>query len=308
VSEPTNTAPHHRFSRKAMGTRFEIVLACAHAGLARQLASDAFRELEGLERELSRFIASSDVARINRLPAGGSVRIGAAAYDCLKIAARVHAETRGAFDPTVGALLATWQDRDGSPRTPSDDELAEARRRSGMHLVEIHKGENAVTARAEGVIVDLGGIGKGYALDAMAELLAEWGVESALLHGGESTVLGLGSGPENGWTVALRAPGTDDRALEGLCLRGRALSGSGVELHGRHIIEPHTGRPVERYRSAWALADGAARADALSTAFMVMDEREIESYCAAHEDCAAAVIRAADGESVLRRFGRWEGQ
>jgi len=308
VTGPADSTPLHRFSRKAMGTRFEIVLACADAGLARQLASDAFRELEGLERELSRFVAGSDVARINRLPAGGSVRIGAAAYDCLKTAARVCAETGGAFDPTLGALLAAWQDRDGSPPTPSHEELAQPRRRSGMHLLEIHESDNAVTVRAEGLIVDLGGIGKGYALDAMAELLAEWGVESALLHGGESTVLGLGSGPESGWTVALRAPGTDDSALEELRLRGRALSGSGVELHGRHIIDPRTGLPVERYGAAWALADGAARADALSTAFMVMDEREIQSYCAAHENCAAAVIRAADGESVLRRFGRWEGQ
>ncbi len=306
MSEPPDIASPFRFSCKAMGTRFEIVLAAGDAAYARQLAADAFRELERLERELSRFIPGSDVAQINRLPSGGSVRIGAWTYECLKAAARVCAETGGAFDPTVGALLAAWQNPDGSPRAPSEADLAEARRRCGMHLLQIHEGENAVSVRADGVIVDLGGIGKGYALDAMAELLAEWGVESALLHGGESSVLGLGGGPGGGWTVALRAPGTEDQALEEVRLRGRALSGSGIEVHGRHIIDPRTGKPADR-RAAWALADTAARADALSTAFMVMGEREIERCCAAH-GVAAALIGAADEEPVLRRLGRWEGQ
>ncbi len=271
----------HRFACAAMGTTFEVTIVGEDPAYARQLAGDAFAELRRVERELSRFVPSSDVSRINRLTAGQTVRVGAATYECLRVAAQVDAATDGAFDVTVGAGLTAA--------------------RAGMEMVTLSADDNAVTVGAAGVKVDLGGIGKGYAVDRIVEFLGEWGVAAALVHGGESTVLGKGGAPGGEpWTVGLRAPGSEDSQLERVRLRDRALSGSGALIHGRHIIDPRTGRPAPR-AAAWASAPTGTLADALSTAFMVMADDEIERCCARLPEVGAAVL----GTSALEHFGHW---
>ena len=282
-----------------MGTNFDVRLVSEDADYARQLAGAAFEELARLESELSRFVPSSDVSRINRLRGGETVQIGVCAYECLQIAARIWEETNGAFDPTVSGLLAVGQDK----RLGDRERLLE-RERWGMRLVEVHREENAVTAAADGLVLDLGGIGKGYALDKMAELLGEWEAGSGLLQGGESTALPMGRPPAGGWQIGLRAPRGFSEQPGQLRLRERAVSGSGVTLHGRHIIDPCTGEPASGRVATWALAGTAARADALSTAFIVMDNEGIRSYCADHPDTGAMVMPES-GAGGLLRFGRW---
>jgi thiamine biosynthesis lipoprotein len=140
-----------------------------------------------------------------------------------------------------------------------------------------------VGVRAEGLQVDLGGIGKGYALDYAAGLFEEWGVTKALLSA-ESTVLALDPPPDaEGWAV---------RADERLLLSRRALSGSGGSVKGTHIFDPRTGQPVCDRTQTWAFAPGAAWADALSTAFLVMSETEIEDYCRQHVEVSGIVVGA----------------
>ena len=91
-----------------------------------------------------------------------------------------------------------------------------------------------------GVTVDLGGIGKGYALDRVVEIVREWGIEAALVHSGRSTVYAVGE-----WTVRLRDPTADDHVLGRLKLANAALAGSGQRLHGKHIVDPQTGEAVD---------------------------------------------------------------
>ncbi len=270
------------FRCRAMDTTFELRLRTEDAAFTEQLAGQAFAELKRLEDALSRFRPGSDVARINRLANGETARVGVSAYECLRIARRVWQDTRGAFDPTVGSR-------------PSG---------RGMENLEIHEDHNAVTVHADGLHVDLGGIGKGYALDTMAGLLREWDAGPGLLHGGESTILPLGRSPEEAWPVALRHPQHQGEALAELRLRRRALSGSGVGLHGDHIVDPRTGQPGTR-PAAWALAGSAAVADALSTAFMVMTEHEVAQYCREHPGAGAVLAQAGEDGLTLRRFGDW---
>jgi thiamine biosynthesis lipoprotein len=279
----------YRFGCQAMGTRFGLTLVCHDATLASEMAQMAFDEVRRVERELSRFVPASDANRIRALREGESVRIGTATYECLRTAGRICRETNGAFDVTIGALREAWLNEDGSLRSPAPAELEEARARCGMEKLHLHGGENAVTALADGIVIDFGGIGKGCAVDVVADLLAGWEPDGALIHGGESTVTSLGRPSEGEWTVALRAPGTGE-ALAELPLGVDALSGSGTHLHGPHIIDPRTGRPEARHEATWAFAAHAVQADALSTAFMVMDTGEIEDYCARHPGVSAAVL------------------
>ena len=299
-----------RFSHEAMATTFEILIVHEDQRYAQQAAIAAFDEVDRLEGELSRFIEGSDIWQINNLPADQPLPLCLDAFECLKISARMFAETDGAFDVTIGSLFQCWRNEDETPRTPSTEELELARQRTGTDLLELDETELAVTLLASPVQVDLGGIGKGYAVDRAAELLREWSIETALISGGYSSVLALDAPPgTEGWPLTLSNPADRSQALARPHLESGALGGSGLQKGG-HIISPRTGRPTSGKLAAWSGAADAATADALSTAFMIMAPEEIEQYCALHPDTRAMVIAYEESQETQKdkvlRFGSWK--
>jgi thiamine biosynthesis lipoprotein len=299
-----------RFCHEAMATTFEIIMVEDDEHYARQAAVAAFYEVDRLEGELSRFIENSDVARINNLPANEPLLLGLDAFDCLKLGCRIYVETKGAFDITIGSLLSCWRDEDGNPRRPSQDELNLAREHTGAHLLQLDESEHTVQLSVSPVQVDLGGIGKGYAVDRVAELLRDWSIEIALVSGGYSSVLALeGPSETKGWPLTLSNPNNHKQVLARPCIQGRALSGSGLQK-GRHIIDPRTVQPVKGKIAAWASASDAATADALSTAFMIMSPDEIRQYCRSHPDVLALIMLEGPGEDSQEErilcFGPWK--
>jgi thiamine biosynthesis lipoprotein len=295
----TSTArPVHRFAHQAMGTFFEAAIAGEEPGYANQAAAAVFKEIDRVERFLTRFDPGSEVSQINRLRPGESLAIGVETHECLDMAERVRAETAGAFDANVRGKAKHRSP--GQASIPSDEEfpsfvlsrtssgfaisLASAKGGAGMHLD-----------------LDLGGIGKGYALDRALETLADWGIGNALVHGGTSTAVAAGPGPEGvGWPVGIGGgwPGAPRKML----LSGKALSGSGTEVKGRHILDPRTGAPAGGHLAAWAMHPSAAVSDALSTALMVMTTAEVEDYCRRHPEVWALVIPSY-GKSRTFDFG-----
>lgn len=258
---------HEPFRHEAMATYFEITIAGQATDYARQAAGAAFRELDRLEGELSRFVESSDIARANRLPLGGTLVIGDDALDCLLVAAGVAEATQRAFDPAYGSERGKGFP-DGAPAFTLDPEA------------------HVLASRVERLDIDLGAVGKGYALDRLALVLAEWEVGSACLNSGGSTALALDPPPgAAGWAIGL-GEGAGRREL---LLARSALSGSGVAVKGPHLVDPRTREPAARTLRAWASAPGAAVADALSTAFFVMENAEVAAFCAAHEGIGAAL-------------------
>ncbi len=296
----------HRFSHPAMATVFEIFIIDDDASYAEQAAQEAFNELDRLEQELSRFIANSDVTRINHLAAKLPLRIGLDAFECLKISQQVFNDTSGAFDVTIGTLLQCWLHPDKTLRSPTGAELAEARRNVGMHLLELDEAEHTVTLQASPVHIDLGAVGKGYAVDLMSKILCEWDIERALIHGGRSSVFALGAPPsEKGWPLTFTNPRRREQILTQPRLCQQAASGSGLQK-GRHIINPRTAQPLTGNRAAWVITPSAATSDAISTAFMIMEPDEIQAYCQRHPEVHALIL-TADGEDEKEwRFGVWE--
>ncbi|UCC22438.1 MAG: FAD:protein FMN transferase [Planctomycetota bacterium] len=299
-----------RFSHEAMATTFEIFTLHPDKRYAEQAAWAAFDELDRLEAELSKFIENSDVSRINHLTADRWLTVGSDTFECLELCTRLYAETNGAFDITVGYFMDCWLADDKTLLKPSDEQLDTARRRTGMRLLELDAANVAIRLLGQAVSVDLGGVGKGYAVDKMAELLREWGLETALIHAGYSSVFALGSPPDaKGWPVTMSNPADRSQTLALLYLYDRALGGSGLQK-GWHIIDPRAARPVDDNLAAWALAGDAATADALSTAFMIMSPDEVKQYRLGHSDTLAMVIAkeqdAVTGEGKILRYGLWE--
>ena len=299
-----------RFSHEAMATTFEVFILHEDGHYAQQAAQAAFDRLDQLEQDLSQFIENSDISRINNLTAGQSIRVSLDTFECLQISRRIHIETNGAFDITVGFLLSCWLNPDKSLRVPSKKELNLARQRTGMGLLQLDESQYTVRLLRDSVQIDLGGIGKGYAIDKMAELLRDWSIDLALIHGGYSTALGIGAPKgKQGWPVTLSNPRNRKQTLARLCLQNRALSGSGLQK-GRHIIDPRTAQPVEGRCAAWACAADAATADALSTAFMVMSPNEVKQYCLRHRKVLAMLILHDESKKKQKdkilHFGQWK--
>ena len=194
-------------ARNAMATRFEIVL---HGRSARQLRSageEALDEIERLEGQLSLFQPTSEIAHINRAAAGGPVRVEPGLFRLLSRAQQLSRETGGAFDITVAPLMRCWGFQGGTGKFPTKKEIAAARACVGMERVELDERDFTVRFARAGMMLDLGAIGKGHALERAAQLLREAGVKSALLHGGTSTVCAIGAPPgRSAWKVAIQDP------------------------------------------------------------------------------------------------------
>ncbi len=265
-----------RFRHEAMATWFELVVAGQEKDYAGKAAAAAFRELDRLETELSRYVESSDIARANRLACGETMAIGDDTLRCLLTSAQMSQCTQRTFDPAYASERAPEQPHDAMVFTLDPD-------------------AHTLTSHAARLHLDLGAVGKGFALDCMAETLEAWGVSSSLLNSGGSTVLALDP-PEGtkGWTIGMG----EGAARREVALTQAALSGSGIAVKGRHLIDPRTGQPAPRSGRAWALAPSAAIADALSTAFFVLTDRDIETFCIEHASVGAAVV-GPTGELVL---------
>jgi thiamine biosynthesis lipoprotein len=265
---------------EAMAVRFELVLSGSDAVMLRSAGEEALAEIRRIEARISPFRPSSEIAQVNACAAHGPVPVSPGVFDLLRLSQRLGRETGGAFDITVGPLMRCWRFRGGTEVVPGEAELTAARLCCGTQALELDEAGRTVRFSREGVTLDLGAIGKGWAIDRAVELLREAGVTNALLHGGTSTVFGLGSPPgRDGWPVSV-ARSSAFGGWAPVVLRDCALSvsdrqGRTVTLDGRqrgHIMDPRTGRPVEGASMAAVVADTAAESDALSTALLVLGE------------------------------------
>ena len=261
----------HVFNHYAMATLFQVRIADEEAGYAAQAAHAAFDIADRLETQLSRFREESEISQIARLASGETLRLSEPVFACLQIAHEMEIVSRGAF-----SLMATA----GMTNT------AEPQRWS------LDAAKMTIRCNEPPLAMDLGAIGKGFALDRMALELAEWECFSHLLIAGGSSVL-AGAPPSGsaGWDAGLG----EDHAEYRRPLAHGSLSGSGIAVKGRHIIDPHTGQPAAMRDRVWVFAPSAAISDALSTACMVLGETDIAEMMATQTQCLA----------LLNDGGRW---
>jgi FAD:protein FMN transferase len=261
---------------EAMATRFELLLGGDDPTRLRAAGEEALREIERVEGLLSRYRPSTAIAAINAA-AGEPVRVDPRVLALLRRCAELTRLTDGAFDITVGPLLRAWGFVGGSGAAPDPEAVARARRLVGIDQVELDAAASTVRLARAGMELDLGSVGKGYAIDCAIAVLEEHGVPRGLLHGGTSSVHVIGHVSAGApWRVAWRAPGEADRLRTLTATRPAlsvsALHGKAFILDGRvmgHVLDPRTGEPAGQALSACVVGPSSTVCDALSTALLV---------------------------------------
>jgi thiamine biosynthesis lipoprotein len=294
-------------ARNAMATRFEIALIGENAAGLRAAGEEALAEVNRLEAYLSLYRPSSEIARVNAHAAREPVRVSPSVFRLLEHARDLQQETGGAFDIATAPLVRCWGFMSGSLHVPDNVELEQVRARVGMHHVLLDP--NALTVRfdCEGVMIDLGAIGKGYAIDRAAEVLREAGIASALLHGGTSTVYAIGAPPDHeGWKVGIAGAEDESKTIATVSLKDMALSVSAVwarsfEVDGKklgHVIDPRTGHPVNNALLSAVILPSATETDALSTALLVLGSEGHDAIAKLRPDMRTLVMPAAHGAPI----------
>jgi FAD:protein FMN transferase len=308
-----------------MATRFEVVVMGRNEAYARAAGEEALAEIRRVEGQLSWFDPASLLSRINRDAASGPVVVHAPVFGLLQRIKQLHGVTDGAFDPTI------IPDEDGLPET--------GRTGAGMAGMVLDIENRTISFTRSDIALNLGGIGKGYAIDEAATILREAGVENALIQGGTSTAYALGRDDDRPWRIALSHP-SPDRAGQQVAwveLENAALSISGIYGRGRrladgewvgHVIDPRTGNAVRDTELAAVVVDsdrGALRAldprakqstdsaaaqsersypstdsDALSTALLVLGSHSAAPN--AFPDCRTLCFSK---DKVTDQFGPW---
>jgi FAD:protein FMN transferase len=275
-------------ARAAMATRFEIVLHGPNEMALRAGAEAALDEIDRIEEQLSFYRTTSQISDLNARAASGPVRVDPALFQFLEHARRLYTLSDGAFDLTIGPLMRCWGFTRGSGHLPSPADLKAARHVTGMQLVTLDSRDFTVHFQRQGVSLDPGAIGKGYAIECAVEVLLDAGIQSALIHGGTSTVRAIGAPPgAETWQVAVPAPrlaNQPDRPLHNepplalVSLRDNSVSVSAVwgkafETKGDtfgHVLDPRRGEPVSGALMSAVITGSATEADALSTALLVL--------------------------------------
>jgi thiamine biosynthesis lipoprotein len=279
-----------RLAAMAMATRFELVVRGEEDPVwLRAAGEEALAEIHRLHDRLSFYSPTSDVARINRLAFREPVVVSIELFRLLSACRRLHTATLGAFDVTVGPLMRSWGFVSGKGAEPSETDLQAALSRVGTKHLRLDERDRTVRFDVEGAEIDLGGVGKGFAIDEAVRVLEDVGVKHAFLHGGTSSIRAMGDSPDGPhWTVAISAAAaeTADAAHEDVIavpiMANSALGVSDVRGKGfrtdagfvGHVLDPRTGRPVRSVGLAAVEAGSAMEADALATALLILSREE----------------------------------
>ncbi len=315
----------------AMGTRYELVLFGKDPVALRAAADEAFAEVDRVDRELSVYRQDSEINRVNALAFQQPVRVSPPVFELLETCWRLWEQTNGAFDITVGPLIRVWGFFRRQGKEPPPEELRKARSCVGMQWVRLDPEDRTVRFERPGMMLDLGGIGKGYAIDRAVQLLQDLEYSVGFIHSGTSTMFGWGKPPDLGlWKVGIPTPETErltrmpwaeeqtpdsqakpsqsnhilpeekplavveveDCALSVSSIYGRAFEKKG-KVYG-HIVDPRTGRPVQRALLSAVRYPRATEADTLSTALLVLGAEEARQVSRRFPQMQALVVRPVD--------------
>lgn len=303
TSGETPTALHQQ--RYAMGTMFDIIVFHDSRSVGERAVGAAFAEIDRLERVMSHYRSDSDLSKMNREARYRPVRVDPSLHDVVRESIDFSRRSGGRFDVTIAPLLRLWKDAAADGRAPTDEALAQARRCVGYEKIDLAASDR-IRFRSDCLEIDLGGIGKGYAVDRAIAILASAGIQRAMVNAGGSSIAAVGAPPgRDGWPVLL---GEADAGGMVLVLSDQSVSTSQQDPSKPFgdIIDPLTGAPAPGGHTVSVIAATATASDALSTTVLMLPPEEAWTLLSTFPDVSAVWIspdgrkRAAFRESRLR--------
>jgi len=286
-----------------MGTIFHIELYATDDAYASKAAEAAFARAEELEQIMSDYREDSELMRLAREGARAPFPVSDDLYDVLAKSIRISGLSHGAFDVTIGPLVALWREARTTGRFPDSSDLAKAKALVDYRNLELDPVHHSVFLKHSGMKLDLGAIGKGYAADKMLALLQSRGLRLAMVVAGGEVAIGAPPPGEAGWKVAIDTADTQAGGVPcTLVLHDAAISTSGdskqfVEINGKrysHVIDPHTGVALEGMASTTVFARDASITDALGTALSVLPVAEGIRLAESLPGVAVYMVRRAE--------------
>ncbi len=248
----------------AMGSTYTMALYGADAARLRVAAEEAAEEVRRLDHMLSNYLPTSEWSEVNRDAAKRPVRISPELFELLSACVNYSRESEGAFDITVGPLMKVWGFYKGTGRLPHRAEVRGAMSQVGYKNIVLDAANRTVRFARPGVEMDPGGIGKGYAVDRMVDVLRQNGIDSALVSASGSSIYALGAPPAEprGWKLSIKNPRRASATIEDVFLKNESMSTSGnyekfFFAEGKmwsHIMDPRTGFPAEGILSVSVIA------------------------------------------------------
>ena len=285
---PYAMAASFTFERGLMGTRFAITCYHEDRDQATAAADAAFEAAERINQVASDYIADSELLSLSKHPAGTAVSASPLLYQLLSEARGLAEKTGGLFDPTLGPLTKLWRESRRRNSLPDDVILTAARAASGWHNLILDSQKQTVTFMKPAMRLDLGGIAKGQAADAMLTVMQQHGIPRSCITAGGDVRLGDPPPDASGWKIGVRTMTDNDKA-ENLVLSNCGVSTSGdlhqfIEIGGTrysHIIDPATGVGITSSIAATVIAHTATVSDALATACCVSPTEETKALALA---------------------------
>jgi thiamine biosynthesis lipoprotein len=266
-------------AEEAMGTTFSVVLHGNERSRLEHAADAAFEEVERLDRMLSNYQPASEWSKVNRSAPFGAVKVSDELFHLLAQCVEYSKRSGGTFDITVGPLVKVWGFYKGEGVLPRTAAVADARARVGYEHVHLDPIARTVRFDRDGVELDPGGIGKGYAVDRVVDVLRRMNVHTALVSAGGSSIYGMGAPPDTprGWRITIRAPDDPHATAADVLLRDTSLSTSGsyakfFRAEGRtwsHIIDPRTGYPARGVSSVSVVAPRTIDSEAWTKPYFI---------------------------------------
>lgn len=307
---PPGTTHQVTLSGPTMGTRYMIKLVGLPRGVsAESLAKEVDERLHLINQQMSTYVDDSEISLFNRAAAGTWFDVSRDTASVVQVAQATSEKTEGAFDITVGPLVDLWHfgPNRGEQSLPSDEQIVAKLERVGYSKLAVRSDPPALMKTVDKLRLDLSAIAKGYAVDAVAELLERHGISSYMVEiGGEIRVSGSRPGG-NGWRIGIESPKSDKRKIKRVVeLKNVAMATSGdyrnfFEVDGKrysHTINPANGRPVEHnLASVTVLEQDCMTADALATALLVLGPDRGIAWANENDVAALLISRTENGLS-----------
>jgi thiamine biosynthesis lipoprotein len=290
-------------SDEAMGSTFTVVLYGSDQKQLEAAADAAFDEVHRLDRLLSNYQPASEWSEVNRTAGVRPVKLSAELFQLLSDCMTYSRQSDGAFDITVGPLMRVWGFYKGEGSLPRPADVTDALTRVGHRHVRLDAAARTIHFDRPGVELDPGGIGKGYAVDRMVDVLKRSGVHIALISASGSSIYGMGAPPTEpaGWRITIRAPDDPRKTAAEVVLKDMSLSTSGSYekffwVEGRtyaHIIDPRTGYPAQGTASVSVMAPRTIDSEAWAKPFFINGR----AWTAAHKPASVRVFVCDDART-----------